>query len=688
MCTFGSKVRGVIRLAIMCVPWLYGGMAFGQNFVVSNLADSGAGSLRQAMLDANAYNASSSSTSITFQPGLNGTINLAAMLPFISQARGMSIDGAGASIVIDGGSSSNSTGDRVFFVGVSSDIANANLPVTTSTNFAISNLVIQNGNARGGNGGKGGGGGAGLGGGIFLNAGNLSLSNVVFNGNRAVGGLGGTDVQTFSQTGGGGGGMGGNGGAFIAGGGGGFGLGADGAALAYTPGGAGKLTGGAAGGKGGSWNNIPPGGLGGINGGGGGSTGDMTTGGGGGGGVAGTNGFGFPDGSGGGGYGGFGGGGGGGIGTRVSSGGGGFGGGGGGVSGVTQPSGGSGGFGGGGGGGGFSYGPLGFGQPGQGGFGATSGTSTAGGNGLGSGGAIFVRDGSSLSLDGGSFASNTVTGGNPAYPNMGQAIFLGSSVTINVSTGSMTIADTLGGDGGVVGSFSGNADGGINKIGTGTLVLSGANNYSGGTTINAGTLLVNNISGSGTGKPHSPGNSGTVTVNSSGTLGGTGFIAGSVTVNSRGTVAPGASPGILTINNNIAFLSGSFFSVELNGTAAGTGYDQLVVNGTVNLGSSILVLNVGYTANPGDSFFVLVNDGTESITGTFTGLPQDGTMLIGDQLFGISYQGDYNSGERTNGNDVVLFAMAVPEPSTLTLCAVVGVVAAVGWYWRRRTRCW
>lgn len=670
MCTFACRVCRVVRIGVMCVPWLSGGNAFGQNFVVSNLADSGAGSLRQAMLDANAYNASSSSTSITFQPGLSGTINLAGMLPFVSQARGVSIDGAGASIVIDGGSSSNSTGDRVFFVGVSSDIANANLPVTTSTNFAISNLVIQNGNARGGNGGNSGGGGAGLGGGIFLNAGNLALSNVMFNGNRAVGGLGGT-----TDVAGGGGGMGGNGGTYYSGGGGGFGLGADGGGApsgpgAYAAGSAGKMTGANPGGRGGFFNGAPAG-LGGINGGGGGGSGSI--GGGGGGGVGGTNGS---------------------AGTLSATGGpGGFGGGGGGAVGATGTHGGNGGFGGGGG-GGFNSFPVGAtggfgggGGSGNGapGFGATAGTATAGGNGLGAGGAIFVRDGSSLSIDAGSFAANSVTGGNPTNPSMGQAIFLGSNVTISVNTGAMTIADTLGGDGGLGAlNLGGNADGGITKTGAGTLILSGANNYSGGTAINGGTLLVNNVSGSGTGRANIAGTGGAVTVNNTAILGGTGSIAGSVTVNSGGTVAPGASPGILTINNNIVFQSGSFFSVELNGTAAGTQYDQLAVNGTVNLSSSLLVLNVGYAANPGDSFFVLVNDGTESITGTFTGLPQDGTMLIGNQLFGISYQGDYSTGERTNGNDVVLFAMAVPEPSTLALCAVVGVVAAGTGYWHRR----
>jgi hypothetical protein len=90
-----------------------------------------------------------------------------------------------------------------------------------------------------------------------------------------------------------------------------------------------------------------------------------------------------------------------------------------------------------------------------------------------------------------------------------------------------------------------------------------------------------------------------------------------------------------------------------------------------------------------------VNDGTDAINGTFAGLPQDGSLMIGEQLFGISYQGDFNSNGLINANDVVLFAMAVPEPSTMALCVVVGLVTTGTWYWRvrrikqrRLARCW
>jgi len=85
--------------------------------------------------------------------------------------------------------------------------------------------------------------------------------------------------------------------------------------------------------------------------------------------------------------------------------------------------------------------------------------------------------------------------------------------------------------------------------------------------IGAGTLNINNQLTSGGG-----------TVNAAaGVIGGSGTIGGGLT-NSGATVAPGNSPGILTIDGNYTQTAGTL-ALEIGGLMPGEEHDKLVVLG-------------------------------------------------------------------------------------------------------------
>jgi hypothetical protein len=381
-------------------------------------------------------------------------------------------------------------------------------------NVTIQNLTITDTVARGGAGGSffaaaAGGGGAGLGGGLLVaSGGTVTVSGVNFTGDAAIGGAGGNGGATGDTGYGGGGGLGGNGGYGTnrgAGGGGGVGQGAIGGSPSAQSkpvnGGTGILPGGSGGN--GFYYGGSGSGTGGANSGGGGfgggSNGMYTAGGGGGGGGLGGS-PGSTANAGSGGAGGWGGGGGGGY---SHGGAGGFGGGGG--SGYYGGNGGFGGGGGGGGGGG-SRGGYGLGGFGGGNGGGGKGLWGAGGGGLGAGGGIFVQQGGTLIVDAGTLSGGSAVGGagggnytgtsgspGATGSGFGSGIFIqgGQTITFSPPTGqTLTIDDVITDQTGSVPATTDPGAGAILMNGAGTVDLAATNTFTGGLTLDSGTVVL------------------------------------------------------------------------------------------------------------------------------------------------------------------------------------------------------
>jgi len=162
----------------------------------------------------------------------------------------------------------------------------------------------------------------------------------------------------------------------------------------------------------------------------------------------------------------------------------------------------------------------------------------------------------------------------------------------------------------------------ISKVGAGTLTLSGANTYTGVTTINNGVLAlkdggslasssINIVSAAflDVSTLFTP----TLYLNTGQTLKGNGTLLGSLDTTGGGTVAPGASIGTLTVTNAINL--GGNAVMEINRNAIPNS-DKLVSSlSTITYGGTLTVNNLGAPLHPGDTF-TLFSGGTLS-GGTF-----------------------------------------------------------------------
>ena len=107
-------------------------------------------------------------------------------------------------------------------------------------------------------------------------------------------------------------------------------------------------------------------------------------------------------------------------------------------------------------------------------------------------------------------------------------------------------------------------------------------------------------------------------ISSGETFSGTGTIESNVT--NAGTVSPGASPGIITVDGDYTQTADGILEIQLGGTNAATpDFDQLIVTGFATLSGTLNVSLINdFEPQVGDSFFIIDHSGEGSSgTGTF-----------------------------------------------------------------------
>jgi fibronectin-binding autotransporter adhesin len=297
-----------------------------------------------------------------------------------------------------------------------------------------------------------------------------------------------------------------------------------------------------------------------------------------------------------------------------------------------------------------------------------------------------------LTISGSGGAGGTVIVGGTLSKGASGTINLEAGGTLQIGTGSTggVLATDLVNNGALVFDRLGTGTVGVNISGTGSVTLAnsatiritGTSNYSGPTTINAGTLLVDGALGSTN-----------VVVNAGGSLGGSGVLGGAVAVQAGGTMAPGSGLESLACGP-LTLRDGAVFRYEWDSQSPARS-DLLTILGDLFLTGSVGLVLDDLAATSGT-----VAEGTilslMTYSGSWTGgsfsrsgasLADESLFSIGDQLWRIDYDATAGGVNRTaeylpDGRFVNL--VAVPEPSAGVLLGIGLLGPALTWRRARR----
>ncbi|EHU6260110.1 fibronectin-binding autotransporter adhesin ShdA [Salmonella enterica] len=169
----------------------------------------------------------------------------------------------------------------------------------------------------------------------------------------------------------------------------------------------------------------------------------------------------------------------------------------------------------------------------------------------------------------------------------------------------------------------------LTKEGAGTLILSGDNDYSGGTTINEGTLVAASTTALGTGLVD---NNATLVLDADGEV----SAVGGITTHSGATTQLALGTSLDLGDSALIQQDGSTLNVELNSDSV----QPLITGGSATLGGDLVVSDASLQARASDAEFqsFKLMDMDSDISGDFTSL----TMNLSDQPDYLTVTGTIN----------------------------------------------
>lgn len=262
--------------------------------------------------------------------------------------------------------------------------------------------------------------------------------------------------------------------------------------------------------------------------------------------------------------------------------------------------------------------------------------------------------------------------GATASTNRNYTITASTTATVDVTTNNLTLTGA-----------STATNGALTKTGLGTLTLAGANLNTGITTVNGGTLAIIGTIASTSVAVNNTGRflvqnavtpvAANVTVNTGGSLGGTGSISGNVTINNGGSIALGASGTTLSLGSATSPTFSAFGTLKVNATS-NTLDRVLLTNASANFacGNLDLVIDTTGLSRAFSAVEIVRTTKSTGVTGTFRSV-----AVIGDTSYtaSVAYTGNSITLTLSGGSSTLpsAYKIQVAGNSSATTTSGIGV---------------